>query len=280
VKRIGRRDTAGDATQDVVPPDAAAEGPVDSGSDGAADGAGGVDAAGDAGRLPWPPSLPAGAASVRTVRGVHREIRAMPPTSIQYAEPRPLDHSPQRTAWWSILLRGLLAIVFGVIALSRPGAAAAAFVIVFAIYALADGAMAFVQAAWRGRAGLRWGWYLIEGLAGVAVGVIALAAPAVTLLVVVLLVAIRAFVLGLVEILGAFSFRGFESRWLLGLTGVVSVLFGILLLANPLAGGLALVWVVGIYAIVFGAMLFGHGLQVFGVQHRESPGLPRAGAAA
>lgn len=187
----------------------------------------------------------------------------------------PIDHSPQGTAWWSILLRALLAIVFGIIALSKPGAAAAAFVIVFAVYALADGAMAFVQAVWRGRAGLRWGWYLVEGIASVAAGVIALAYPAVTLLVIVLLVALRAIVLGLVEVVGAFSFKGFESRWLLGLTGVVSVLFGIVLLANPLAGSLALIWVVGIYAIVFGAMLFGHGLQVFGVQHRPSPGLPR-----
>lgn len=199
--------------------------------------------------------------------------------SSDYGEPRALDHSPQRTAWWSILLRGLLAIVFGIIALSKPGAAAGAFIIVFAVYAFADGAVAFVQAVWRGRAGLRWGWYLVEGLASVAAGVIALAYPAATLLVIVLLVALRAIVLGLVEIIGAFSFKGFESRWLLGFTGVVSVLFGILLLANPLAGGLALIWVVGVYAIVFGALLFGHGLQVFAVQHRESAGLPHARAA-
>jgi uncharacterized membrane protein HdeD (DUF308 family) len=180
------------------------------------------------------------------------------------------DRSSHRTAWWSILLRGLLAIIFGIIALSRPGAAAAAFVIVFAVYALADGAVAFVQAAWRGRAGLRWGWYFLEGITSVAIGVIAFAYPAITLLVIVLLVAIRAIVLGLIQIIGAFSLKGFESRWLLGFTGVVSVLFGVLLLANPLAGSLALIWVVGIYAIIFGAMLFGHGLQVFFSQHRES----------
>lgn len=189
----------------------------------------------------------------------------------------PIDsNSPHRTVWWSILLRGLLAIVFGIIALSRPGAAAQAFVIVFAIWALADGALAFVQAVWRGRAGLRWGWYLFEGLVSVAVGIIALAEPVITLLVILLLVAIRAIVLGLVEVFGAFSFKGAEPRWLLGITGVVSVVFGILLLAEPLAGTLALIWVVGIYAIIFGIMLFAHGVQVFSLQHAETAGLGHA----
>jgi len=173
-------------------------------------------------------------------------------------------------AWWSIALRGIFAIVFGVIALSHPRAAAAAFVIVFAVYAFADGAGAFTQAFVRGRAGLPWGWYLFEGLVTVAIGVIALGYPHVTIFAIVFLVAVRAIALGLLELIGGLSWKGFEARWLLGLTGVVSLVFGILLLANPGAGAIALVWAVGVYAVVFGAMLFGHGLHVFALQQRHA----------
>lgn len=183
------------------------------------------------------------------------------------AEVPPLWH---HAAWWSIVLRGIFAILFGVIALSHPGAAAAAFVIVFAVYAFADGAVAFTQAFARGRAGLPWAWYLLEGLVTVAIGVIALAYPGVTVVAIVFLVAIRAVALGLLELVGAFAWKGFEARWLLGVTGAVSIVFGILLLANPGAGTLALVWAVGVYAVVFGAMLFGHGLHVFVLQHRQA----------
>lgn len=179
-----------------------------------------------------------------------------------------LEETSHDSAWWSIALRGLAAVVFGVIAISKPSVAAGAFVIIFAIYALFDGAVAFVQAALRGRAGLRWGWFLVEGIASVAIGIIALAYPTATLLAVVLLVAVRAIVLGIVELIGAFSGRGVDSSWLLGVTGVVSTVFGVLLLANPFAGGLVLLWTIGVYAIIFGVMLLGHAVHVLGQQHR------------
>ena len=169
--------------------------------------------------------------------------------------------STARHAGWVMALRGIIAVVFGVIALRNPSAAAGAFVIVFAIYAFADGILELFLAGQLGRAGQRWGWYLFGGIASVAVGIIALAYPSVTLIALVLLVGIRALMLGILDLIAAFSWEELDSRWLLGLTGVLSIVLGILLLASPVEGGVALLWLVGVYAIVFGVMLFGLGLR-------------------
>jgi uncharacterized membrane protein HdeD (DUF308 family) len=106
---------------------------------------------------------------------------------------------------------------------------------------------------------------VFEGLVSIALGVIALAYPALTLLALVLLIGIRAIVMGIVELVAAFSWEGSESRWLLGITGVLSIMLGILLLGSPAAGGLALLWMIGVYAIVFGIMLFALGLRMLSV---------------
>jgi uncharacterized membrane protein HdeD (DUF308 family) len=159
-------------------------------------------------------------------------------------------------------LRGAIAVIFGIIALRRPDAAAGAFVVVFAIFAFADGLLDLVVAVGLGRAGQRWGWYLLEGIVSIALGAVALAYPRVTLLAVVLLVGIRAIMLGIFELGAAFSWTELDSRWLLGLTGVLSIIFGILLFASPVAGGLALVWTIGIYAVVFGIMVFVLGVRI------------------
>jgi NhaP-type Na+/H+ or K+/H+ antiporter len=182
---------------------------------------------------------------------------------------RPVEPLAPRHSGWAMALRGILAVAFGIIALRSPSVAAATFVIVFAIYAFADGVVDFLVAARLGRTGQRWGWYLFEGLASVALGVVALVFPRVTLVALVLFIALRAIVLGVIEVASAFSWEGLDSRWLLGLTGVLSVILGILLLASPAAGGLALVWVIGIYAIVIGVALFAHGLQLISIERQE-----------
>jgi uncharacterized membrane protein HdeD (DUF308 family) len=179
-----------------------------------------------------------------------------------------------------MVLRGVLAVIFGVIVVRSPTLAASALVIVFAIYAFADALLDFFMAVRRGRAGLRWGWYLFEGLASVALGVLALAFPGITILLAVLLIGIRALVLGIVELAAAFSGKGAtEPRWLIGLAGALSILFGILLLARPAAGALALVWMIGVYALVFGVALFALGLRMLWTGHEETR-LHRPAAAA
>jgi uncharacterized membrane protein HdeD (DUF308 family) len=175
-----------------------------------------------------------------------------------------------RKAGWAVALRGILAVVFGIIALRSPNLVAGAFVIVFAIYAFADGVLDFAIAAEMGRAGRPSGWHVFEGLASVALGVIALLYPGVTLVTVILLIGLRAIILGILEVVAAFSWEGAESRWLLGITGVLSIMLGILLLGSPIAGGAIILWTIGVYAIVFGVMLFAVGLRMLSVERRES----------
>jgi uncharacterized membrane protein HdeD (DUF308 family) len=163
---------------------------------------------------------------------------------------------------WPIGFRGLLAILFGAIAIANPPATAVALLLVFAAWAFVDGAFAMAVAVRRGRAGLDWGWIAFEGVVSLAAGAVAVAYPGWTLLAVVLLVGIRAILLGGLIFAGALAWQGIHSRWLQALTGIVSVLFGAMLLWHPLAGGLALIWTIGIYAIVFGAMLVAVALRL------------------
>ena len=167
-----------------------------------------------------------------------------------------------RRAGWAMAARGVLAVIFGLIALRSPDAAATAFVIMFAIYAFADGLLSLVLAAGLARARERWGWYVVEGIASIALGVVAVAYPSVTLLAVVVLVGLRAIVLGISELGAAIAWEELDSRWLLGVTGAVSVILGVLLFASPGEGALVLIWSVGVYAIVFGVMLVALGLRV------------------
>ncbi len=182
----------------------------------------------------------------------------------------PALESRARQAGWAMALRGVVAVIFGIIALRNPNAAAGAFVVVFAIYAFADGLRNFVLAGGLGRAGRSWGWYLFEGIASIALGIVALAYPSATLLALVLLVGLRAVVLGIFELGAAFSWEQFDSRWLLGLTGVLSIILGVVLFASPVAGGLALLWTIGVYAIVFGVMLIGVGVRVVRTDGHEA----------
>jgi uncharacterized membrane protein HdeD (DUF308 family) len=193
--------------------------------------------------------------------------------------------SMPRHIGWALALRGVLAVVFGAIAIRSPNVAAAALVVVFAVYAIADGLLDFIIAGRLGRSGQRWGWYLFEGLATVAVGVIALAYPALTLMVLVLLVAIRAMAVGVFELVGAFSSEvvfspeAHGARWLLGITGALSIILGILLLGSPVAGAAALIWAIGVYAIVYGVMLFAFGLRIvssLGHMHHMRDAAPTA----
>jgi len=177
--------------------------------------------------------------------------------------------STARKAGWAVALRGILAVIFGIIAVRSPNIVASAFVIVFAIYAFADAFLDFVIAGQLGRAGEPWGWHVFEGLASIALGVIALVYPGVTLVTVILLIGLRAIVMGILEVVAAFSWEGTESRWLLGITGVLSIMLGVLLLGSPVAGGVVILWTIGVYAIVFGVMLFALGLRMLSAERRE-----------
>ena len=168
-----------------------------------------------------------------------------------------------RSHWWLLLLRGILAIIFGIIALAAPGIALLAFIYVFAAYAILDGITAIVV-SFRERSFFR-GWWvlLIEGIAGIIFGILAFAWPGATALILLYLVAFWALVTGIMEIGSAFIVpRSARQRWGLGLAGLLSIIFGIILIVSPGSGLLAILWLVGIFAIVFGVSLIIYAFQI------------------
>jgi len=173
-----------------------------------------------------------------------------------------------------LLLRGIVAVVFGLIALASPGATAAALVILFAVWAFVDAGLAIAAAIRRGQEKGSWGWFAFEAFVSAAAGVAALVYPAITLLALVVIVALRAIFLGVCMLAGAISWKGLPARWLRIVTGIVSIVFGVMLLWRPLVGAAALVWAVGIYAVVFGLTSFIHAIEVFGLRHRMGPHEP------
>lgn len=160
--------------------------------------------------------------------------------------------------WWLLLLRGVFAIIFGIIALVFPGIALLALIYIFAAYAFLDGILAVIVAISERRSLPRWGWLLVEGLAGIVIGILAFAWPGETALVLLYIVAAWAILTGVMEIAAAFTIRS----WLFGLAGVLSIVFGIILFVHPGAGLLSILWLLGIYAIVFGVILIVHAFQL------------------
>jgi uncharacterized membrane protein HdeD (DUF308 family) len=158
--------------------------------------------------------------------------------------------------WGWVALRGLLAVVFGVLAFVWPGITVDVLVIFFGAYALVDGAFALVG-AWRAsHEGRRWWAFLFEGLVGIAAGLIALFATGLAALTILYVIAAWAIVTGLLEIAAAIRLREeINNEVSLALSGLASVIFGAILLIWPAAGILALVWLIGAYAIFFGLML-------------------------
>ena len=136
-------------------------------------------------------------------------------------------------------------------------------VIVWGAYALADGILALV-AAYRVRDQGKPFWSLvIVGLLGIAAGIVTFIWPGMTALVLLLFIAAWAVVMGIFQIIAAIRLRKeIQNEWLLGLSGVLSVLFGIIMFAQPGAGALAVIWVIAAYAIVFGVLLVWLGLRL------------------
>jgi uncharacterized membrane protein HdeD (DUF308 family) len=156
--------------------------------------------------------------------------------------------------WWVIALRGLVAVLFGVLAFAWPGMTLAVLVLLFGAYALVDGILGIVAAA-RGGTEHRWAM-LVEGVIGVLAGIAAFGMPGLTALVLLYIIAAWAVLTGVLEIVAAVRLRRvIENEWALIVGGALSVLFGIVLIVSPGAGALAVVWLIGAYAVVFGVTL-------------------------
>lgn len=158
--------------------------------------------------------------------------------------------------WWSLALRGLLGILVGIFTFVWPGITLESLVLVFGFYAFLDGVFN-LAGAWRhSRTHERWGALLFEGIIGIGAGIVTFAWPAITAFTLVIMIAVWAIVTGTFEIAAAFRLRKHISgEWLLGLLGVISIAFGVLVIAAPLAGALVLALWFGAYAFVFGVLL-------------------------
>jgi uncharacterized membrane protein HdeD (DUF308 family) len=180
--------------------------------------------------------------------------------------------------WWAVSLRGLAGVLFGIITFIAPGISLAALVLLFGAYAFADGVLAVVTAV-RRRGSNRWGMLLLEGLVGIAAGVLTLLWPSITALALLYVIAAWALVTGAFEIAAAIRLRKVVTgEWILALSGVLSMALGVLLIVAPGPGALAVVIWIGAYAFVFGVLLFALGLRLKGLgspRHRgqAAPGV-------
>jgi uncharacterized membrane protein HdeD (DUF308 family) len=158
--------------------------------------------------------------------------------------------------WWAVGLRGLLSILFGVLVLIWPEIAVEALVLLFGAFVLVDGVFAIISAV-RGRDEHRQWWLvLLEGIAGVAFGLVAVGWPRITALVLLLLIAGWAIATGILEIVAAILLRReLRGEGLLILSGILSLVLGVLLAIRPQAGAVAFAWLIGVYAILFGVLL-------------------------
>jgi uncharacterized membrane protein HdeD (DUF308 family) len=180
-------------------------------------------------------------------------------------------------SWWAVGLRGILGILFGLICLLTPGLAVEVFVILFAAYMLVDGVFAIIAGIKAARNGERWGLLILEGIVDLAAGLVAVLWPAITLVALIWLIAIWAVVTGALMLAGAFSLNLDHGRWWLALGGIASVIFGILLVIEPLIGAVVLTLWIGAYAIVFGIFLLILAFQLHSKQEERARKAP-AGA--
>jgi len=187
--------------------------------------------------------------------------------------------STEKTAWWMLLIRAVLTLLFGIVALASPGIALLVLVYVFATYAILEG-VAAIGFGIRARATLpHWGWSIAQGVISVLAGIGALVWPGTTALTLLFLIAIWAIVLGVAEVGGAFAARrsgGAGWGWTLA-AGVLNVVVGIVLLARPGSGILTLLWLIGIFAVASGIAGVGWAFRVrrtTGTAEREAHPAP------
>jgi uncharacterized membrane protein HdeD (DUF308 family) len=174
--------------------------------------------------------------------------------------------------WWVLLLRGLVAIGFGLLCWRRPGISLGALVTLFGAFALVDGLL-LLWAAIAGRDTADDGWVLLlGGIVGIGVGILTFLAPGVTALALLLYIAVWAVATGVLHIAAAIRLRSeIEGEWVYILAGVASVGFGAFLMARPGTGALAVLWVIGIYALVSGVLLVILAFRARGFAKRIAP---------
>jgi uncharacterized membrane protein HdeD (DUF308 family) len=171
--------------------------------------------------------------------------------------------------WWILAIRGVAAILFGIAAFAWPEITLTVLVLLFAAYALVDGIFSVIAAFKDRKEHGQWWILLMEGLIGIAVGIVVGGWPRITALVLLYLIVGWAIATGILEIVVAFLLRKeIEGEWLLALSGILSILLGVVLGARPSAGALAIVWLIAAYAVALGVLLIILAFRLRGWQKR------------
>jgi uncharacterized membrane protein HdeD (DUF308 family) len=167
--------------------------------------------------------------------------------------------------WWVVALRGAAAIIFGILAFIWPGGTLAVLILLYGAYAIVDGVLA-LYAAIRSRGKNVWA-PLVEGIVGIAAGLIAFFWPDITAIALLIVIAAWAILTGGMEVIAAIRLREvIKDEWALIFAGALSVVFGVVLLLQPGAGILAIVWLIGLYAVIFGLALLVLAWRLRGLQ--------------
>ncbi len=158
--------------------------------------------------------------------------------------------------WWLLLIRGALALLFGLVALVLPVPTIAALVFLFGIYMGVDGIFAFIAGARAAVQGQRWGELMFEGIIDIVAAIVAFTFPLATIFAIVIFAAVWAVFSGVALLVAAFRLPGESGgRWVMALGGIISIIWGVLIWWEPIAGAVVLTYWLGAYAILFGAAL-------------------------
>ncbi|MDJ0394611.1 HdeD family acid-resistance protein [Rhodococcus sp. G-MC3] len=167
--------------------------------------------------------------------------------------------------WWAVLLRGVFAVIFGIVALVWPSVTVWALVVVFGAYAIVDGISAIIRAVQARKVESGWIWWLLGGVVSLVAGIVAFVWPDITALAAVFVIGFWAIMGGILEIAGSFRLKKFDgaAHWVVLLVaGILELLFGIVLVFFPVSGILSIVWLVGVFAVMLGVLFVVSAFQV------------------
>lgn len=170
--------------------------------------------------------------------------------------------------WWLIVLRGLAGIIFGIICFANPALAGLSLILVFAVFSVVDGLFGLFSAIGQARQGERWVWLAVEAVASIMIGVLMLTMQGFALAFLFIFITVKALVGGVFLLMAAFKLDAEHGRSFLVAAGVISLAFGVLLLVVPLLGAKILIWWIGAWSLLFGALLLALGFRLRGVAKR------------